>query len=476
MKFPENFMWGGATAANQYEGGFGKDGKGKSIADVMSNGTHTNPRVLSIEDEDGLYYPNRIASDFYTRYEEDIKLMAELGFKTHRMSLNWTRIFPTGEETEPNQAGLEFYDKVFDLMLKYDIEPMVTLSHYEMPLNLMVKYNGWASRELITFFENYATAVFTRYKDKVKYWLTFNEVNSGTLEIGNYMSLGIRNEGTTNFATQVDIPQVRFQGVHHQLVASARVVRIAKEINPNFEMGLMTAMLPTYAYTCNPDDQLKNQNSWQVKNWLTSDVQVRGEYPHFVKRFFAENNIELNITEQDIKDLKQGTVDFFSMSYYMTNAVSIDESLDGSSGNLLGGVKNPYLVANEWNWPIDPKGLRYTLNEIYGRYQIPIIIVENGVGAFENYEGTEIDDDYRISYLKDHIEQMAEAIADGVDLFGFTPWGWIDIVSASTGEMGKRYGFVYVDSDDYGQGTFNRYKKKSFNWYQNVIATNGEEL
>lgn len=476
MKFPTNFLWGGATAANQYEGGFEEGGKGVSIADMMSNGSHTVPRTLSSKDEEETYYPNRVASDFYNHYEEDIKLMAEMGFKTHRMSISWTRIYPNGEEQNPNEEGLLFYDKVFDKMLEYNIEPFVTLSHYEMPYNLMEKYNGWASRELIKLFEKYATTVFTRYKDKVKYWLTFNEVNCGALPIGNYMSLGIKNEGTSNFANQVDIPQIRFQGLHHQLVASARVVKIGKEINPDFQIGLMSAMLPTYAYTCDPNDQIKNQQSWQISNWLSSDIQVRGEYPHFSSRFFEENNITLNITNEDIIELKTGTVDFFSISYYMTNAVSTDPTLAGSSGNLLGGVKNPYLTSNKWNWPIDPKGLRYTLNEIYGRYGIPIIVVENGIGEFENYDGVEIQDDYRIEYLKEHIEQMAEAIKDGVDLFGFTPWGWIDIVSASTGEMSKRYGFVYVDSDDYGNGTFNRYKKKSFNWYKQVIASNGEDL
>ena len=477
MILSKDFLWGGATAANQFEGGWNVDGKGASTSDMLTAGTHTIPRKITKETIDGLNYPSHEAIDFYHRYKEDIKLFAEMGFKVFRMSIAWTRIFPNGDDKEPNEAGLKFYDDVFDELKKYNIEPLVTISHYEMPFNLTKKYNGWASRNLIDFFVNYCSVIFNRYKDKVKYWLTFNEINCGTMPMGGYLGLGILNEGTEDFLHQNDNKQIRFQALHHQFVASAKAVKLGHSINKDFKIGCMIAHMTTYPYTCNPDDILLAQKKNQLANDLCGDVQVRGEYPFFAKRYFEENNIVLDITEEDKKILKEGTVDYYTFSYYMSNCESASGDEDKTSGNLLGGIKNPYLEASDWGWQIDPKGLRYTLNELYGRYNIPLMVVENGLGAFDKVEEDgSINDDYRIEYLKDHIIQMKEAVKDGVDLIGYTPWGCIDLVSASTGEMEKRYGFIYVDKDNAGEGTLDRKKKKSFEWYKNVIKTNGEEL
>lgn len=475
--FPKDFLWGGATAANQFEGGWNADGKGPSTSDMLTGGTHTVSRRVSKKIEEGVHYPSHEAIDFFHRYKEDIALFAEMGFKTFRMSINWTRIFPTGMEMEPNEAGLKFYDNVFDELLKYNIEPLVTISHYEMPFGLTEKYNGWAGREVIDCYTRYAETVFNRYKNKVKYWLTFNEINVGTMALGGYLGLGILNEGTTNFIEQVDVPQLRFQGLHHQFVASAKAVKLGHAINPEFKIGCMIAYMTTYPYTCNPDDILLAQEKMKMHNHFCGDIHVRGEYPYYAKRYFEENNIEIKIETGDLEILKEGTVDYYTFSYYMSSCESADPTLEGIGGNLLGGVKNPYLKASDWGWQIDPKGLRYTLNEIYGRYEIPMMVVENGFGAFDKVEADgSINDTYRIDYLKEHIIQMGEALKDGVELWGYTPWGCIDLVSASTGEMEKRYGFIYVDKDNKGNGTLDRKKKDSFDWYKKVIATNGEEL
>ena len=477
IQFPKDFLWGGATAANQFEGGWNADGKGPSTSDMLTGGTHTVSRRISRKIEEGVHYPSHEAIDFFHRYKEDIALFAEMGFKTFRMSINWTRIFPTGMEFAPNEAGLKFYDDVFDELLKYGIEPLVTISHYEMPFGLTEKYNGWVGREVIDCFVRYAETVFNRYKNKVKYWLTFNEINCGTMALGGYLGLGILNEGTTDFMNQVDIPQLRFQGLHHQFIASAKAVKIGHEINPNFQIGCMIAYMTTYPNTCNPDDVLLAQNRMKMFNHYCGDIQVRGEYPYYAKRYFEENGIEIKMEEGDQEILKEGVVDYYTFSYYMSNCASSDTTLDGTSGNLIGGVKNPYLKASDWGWQIDPKGLRYTLNEIYGRYGLPMMVVENGLGAFDKVEEDGIiNDNYRIDYLKQHIIQMGEAIKDGVELWGFTPWGCIDLVSASTGEMEKRYGFIYVDKDNKGVGTLDRKKKASFDWYKDVISSNGEKL
>ncbi|MFA9463589.1 MAG: glycoside hydrolase family 1 protein [Velocimicrobium sp.] len=475
--FREDFLWGGATAANQYEGAWDVDGKGPSVSDMCTNGSHTQPKRVTRELEEGELYPSREATDFYHHYKEDIALFAEMGFKVFRLSIAWTRIFPTGMECEPNEAGLQFYDNVFDECLKYGIEPLVTMSHYEMPYALVEKYNGWEGRECIEYFMNYCNVIFERYQDKVKYWLTFNEINAGTMPLGNVLSLGTV-KGYSGPITKVpDNPQARFQGLHHQLVASAKAVKLAHEKYPNFKMGNMICFITMYPYTCKPDDILEAQKNMQMLNWFCSDIQVRGVYPYYADRYFKEKNIQIAMEEGDCEVLKQGCVDFYTFSYYMSNCVAKETDKAITTGNIAGGLKNPYLSASDWGWQIDPKGLRYTLNEIYARYEIPLMVVENGLGAHDKIEadGT-IQDSYRIDYLREHIVQMKEAVKDGVDLMGYTPWGCIDLVSASTGEMAKRYGFIFVDKYDDGTGSFGRKKKKSFDWYKKVIATNGETL
>lgn len=478
MSFQKDFLWGGATAANQIEGGYQEGGKGVSVADLVTSGTHTSPRRITPAAENDAYYPSHTASDFFHHYEEDIALMGEMGFKCYRMSIAWTRIFPTGEEDTPNEEGLRFYDRVFDCLRSHGIEPLVTLSHYEMPLALVKKYNGWVDRRLIALFERYVRTVFQRYRGKVKYWLTFNEINCSCIPIGNYSSLGIFNKGTTDLLHQVDDINLRYQALHHQLVASAKAVIAGHEIDPEMKIGNMIAMMPVYPYSCDPDDLLLYQENWREVNWYCGDVQVQGEYPFYAESFWKKNHIHLNITAEDLETLKRGTVDFYSLSYYQTNCITAHPDVVQASGNLLGGAKNPYLKANDWGWQIDPKGLRFTLNEIYSRYRIPIIIVENGLGAKDVLESDgSIHDPYRIEYLREHIKCMKDAVElDGVDLFGYTMWGCIDLVSCSTGEMAKRYGFIYVDIDDAGHGSFDRYRKDSFYWYKKVIASNGEDL
>lgn len=473
----KNFLWGAATAANQVEGGFDEGGKGLSCADMLSNGTKEHPRQITPQTtEESLYYPNRIASDFYHHYEEDIALMAEMGLKCYRMSIAWTRIFPTGEETEPNEEGLAFYDRVFDLLKKNGIEPMVTISHYEMPIYLVNHYNGWASRKVIDLFLNYCKVLFERFHTKVTYWMTFNEINCGTLALGNYMSLGIVNAGTRSFTQQVDDKQLRYQALHHQMVASAKAVQLAHTIDPSLQVGCMIAMMPTYPLTCHPKDLLKCQKQWQEINYYCTDVMVRGAYGAYADKMWKEMDVQLEILPEDQQDLMQGRVDYIAISYYQTNCVSHEDDHSMIGGNLLAGVANPYLKASEWGWQIDPDGLRYTLKELYDRYQLPIMIVENGLGAFDKLETDgSVHDPYRIDYLRQHIQAMLAAIEDGADVMGYTPWSAIDIVSASTGEMAKRYGFIYVDSDDYGNGSFMRYRKDSFYWYKTVIASNGRE-
>jgi 6-phospho-beta-glucosidase len=473
----KDFLWGGATAANQFEGAWDVDGKGASVSDMCTNGTHVVPKRVTTTIEPNTLYPSHEAIDFYHHYEEDIALFAEMGFKCFRMSINWTRIFPTGMEAEPNEKGLEFYDKVFDCCKKHNIEPLVTISHYELPYALVEKCNGWEGRECIGYFENYCKAIFERYKDKVKYWLTFNEINCGTMPMGNVLSTGTIKGYSGPITDVPDSPQARYQALHHQFVASARVVKYAHEHYPQFQMGNMICFITSYAYSCNPDDVLLNQEKMRQVNWYCSDVMVRGEYPHYAKKIWADNNINIKMEDGDLETLKEGTVDFYTFSYYMSNTTSVDTNVAQMEGNIAIGQKNPYLKASDWGWQIDPKGLRYTLNEIYDRYRIPLMVVENGLGAKDVLEEDgSIHDGYRIDYLREHIEQMIEAVKDGVDLMGYTPWGCIDLVSASTGEMAKRYGFIYVEKYDDGTGSLARRKKDSFDWYKKVIATNGDDL
>lgn len=464
--FPKNFLWGGAVAANQCEGAYQEDGKGLSVQDVLPRGIRGSRTKLPTEENLKLE-----AIDFYHRYPQDIKMFAEMGFKVFRTSIAWSRIFPKGDEEQPNEAGLEFYDRVFEECRKYGIEPLVTLSHYETPLYLADTYNGWTDRRMIGFYERYVRTVFKRYRGKVKYWLTFNEINS--LLHAPFMSGGIANmQGLTE--------QDLYQAAHHELVASALATKIGHEMMPDAMIGCMILSMPTYPLTPSPDDVIAAMDA-EHRNYFYGDVHVRGKYPGYMKRYFREHGIQIQFAPEDEEILKN-TVDFVSFSYYMSVCATSDpEKQKKGLGNLLGGVPNPTLKASDWGWQIDPKGLRYVLNMFYDRYQKPLFIVENGLGAVdvlnEDENGNKtVEDDYRIQYLKDHLIQVGEAVQDGVEIMGYTSWGCIDVVSASTAELKKRYGYIYVDRNDDGTGTMERYKKKSFYWYQKVIESNGEVL
>ena len=468
--FPDGFLWGGATAANQYEGGWNEGGRGPSIDDVFTGGSVNTPRRITIPAQPDAFYPNHEATDFYHHWKEDIALFAEMGFKVYRMSISWSRIFPRGDEEQPNEEGLAFYDQVFGELAKYGIEPLVTLSHYENPLYLTTQYGGWKNRKLVDFFVHYAKTVMERYKGKVRRWLTFNEINMLSVPFGTFIAGGMLPETTTE--------QERWQAMHHQLVASAQAVCLGHQIDPDNRLGCMIAYMCVYPRTCAPEDQLTQLSMDRLHNLLAGDVHVRGAYPSYARRLLAEKGVTLDITPQDEVDLREGTVDFYTFSYYDSRCVGTKQEGDPSTGNgALGGIRNPYLPVTEWGWQIDPQGLRWVLNHLYDRYQIPLMVVENGLGAMDTMgaDGT-IHDPYRIDYLREHITAMAEAVADGVDLQGYTPWGCIDLVSASTGEMRKRYGMIYVDKHDDGSGDLSRHRKDSFYWYQKVIATNGQDL
>jgi len=459
-KFPQDFLWGGAIAANQVEGAWQEDGKGLSTSDLQPHGIFGE----RVERRPGDFNIKDIAIDFYHRYPEDIKLFAEMGFTVLRTSIAWTRIYPQGDEEQPCEAGLAFYDRLFDEMAKYHIAPMVTLSHYEMPYGLVKNYGGWGSRQTILFFERYARTVFERYRHKVKYWLTFNEINMSLH--APFTGVGLPEESDK---------QAVYQAIHHQLVASARAVKACHEIVPEGKIGNMLLGGLLYPLTCRPEDMLETLQ--RNRDWLFfGDVQVRGAYPAYMRRFFRENGIELQTDEQDRRDLQE-PVDFISFSYYMSGCATADKSQAQARGNILDMVPNPHLPASEWGWQIDPQGLRLLLNELYDRYQKPLFIVENGLGARDKVEADgAINDDYRIAYMNDHLVQVREAIEDGVEVWGYTSWGPIDLVSASKAELSKRYGFIYVDRDDQGNGTLARKRKKSFWWYQEVIKSQGAAL
>lgn len=459
--FPQDFLWGGAVAANQVEGAYREAGKGLSTSDVQPQGIFGDV----VERREGDVGIKDVAIDFYHQYPQDIALFAEMGFKCLRTSIAWTRIFPHGDEDQPNEAGLAFYDSLFDEMAKYDIQPVVTLSHYEMPWELVKKHGGWGNRKTIGFFEHYARTVFQRYQHKVKYWLTFNEINMS-------LHAPLTGVGLPAGSGKAEI----YQAIHHQLVASAKAVKACHEIIPDAKIGNMLLGGLMYPLSCQPQDVWETLQ--QNRTWLFfGDVQCRGEYPGYMLRYFRENNITLDITPEDRQALKT-TIDFISFSYYMTGCVTADEELNRKSrGNILDMVPNPHLPSSEWGWQIDPTGLRILLNMLWDRYQKPLFIVENGLGAKDKISADgAIHDDYRISYLNDHLVQVAEAIDDGVEVMGYTSWGPIDIVSASKAEMSKRYGFIYVDRDDHGEGTLTRRRKDSFYWYSEVIASNGESL
>ncbi|HAR6105344.1 TPA: 6-phospho-beta-glucosidase [Staphylococcus pseudintermedius] len=476
-KLPASFMWGGALAANQFEGGYDQGGKGLSVIDVMTGGAHRKTREITMSVEADKYYPNHVGIDFYHRYKEDIALFKEMGLQCLRTSIAWTRIFPNGDELEPNEEGLQFYDNIFDELLKNNIEPIITLSHFEMPLHLAREYGGFRNRKVVDYFARFAQVVFERYKDKVTYWMTFNEINN-QMDTGNPIFLWTNSGVSLN---DNDNPEeVLYQVAHNELIASAKAVKIGKMINQNFKIGSMISYVPIYPYSCHPKDMMKAQ----IKNRLRyffPDVQVRGYYPSYAKKMFEQKGYHIGWQDGDEEILREGVVDYIGFSYYMSTVVKHDTQT-GVSNNIINSglpnsVENPHIKISEWGWAIDPEGLRYTLNVLYERYQVPLFIVENGFGEIDKVENNQIHDDYRINYLREHIEAMIDAVdKDGVDLIGYTPWGIIDIVSFTTGEMKKRYGLIYVDRDNEGRGTLERLKKDSFYWYQKVIETNGKDL
>ena len=467
MKFPENFLWGGAVAANQCEGAYNEDGKGLDIQDIMPHGIKGAPTDGPTDDNLKL-----VAIDFYHRYKEDIKLFAEMGFKVFRTSIAWSRIYPNGDDAEPNEQGLKFYDDLFDECHKYGIEPLVTISHYETPLHLAKKYDGWVNHDLIGFYEKYVRTLFARYGSKVKYWLTFNEINS-------VLHAPLLSGGILTPLEKLNKSDL-FQACHNELVASALATKIAHEMMPEAKVGCMVIAIPFYPLTPNPADAIATMQANNANDFF-GDMHARGEYPGYMKRYFRENGIEIKTTPEELQLMKENTVDFISFSYYMSSCISADPDKQASEGNIVPGVKNPYLKASPWGWQIDPQGIRFVLNRFYNRWQKPLFIVENGLGTNDELVddgkgGKTVNDDYRIEYLNDHLVQVGEAIADGVPVMGYTTWGCIDLVSASTAEMKKRYGFIYVDRNNDGTGTLARYRKKSFYWYKDVIASNGGNL
>ena len=468
MAFSNNFLWGGAVAAHQLEGAWNVDGRGPSVCDVVTGGDMNTPRRITDGVIHGERYPNHNGIDFYHTYKEDIKLFAEMGFKAFRTSISWSRIFPDGNEEQPNEAGLRFYDDLFDELLKYGIQPVITLSHFEMPYHLAKVYGGWINRKVVDFFVRYAVTVMERYKNKVRYWMTFNEINNQVQtqwDISGWTNSGII------FSQHNNPKKVMLQAVHHELVASALVVQKGHEINPDFQIGCMLAMVPVYSASCNPADVMAAEEVMRESKFYFTDVHCRGHYPAYARTMWEREGNAPVMEPGDTAILAAGTVDYLGFSYYMSDAVQSD-------GQEFKMVRNPYVKASDWGWQIDPVGLRYAMNILYERYEKPLFIVENGFGAIDvlNSDYT-CDDTYRIDYLKAHIAEMKKAVElDGVELLGYTVWGCIDVVSFSTGELRKRYGFIYVDRNDDGTGSGARYKKYSFDWYKKVISSNGNNL
>lgn len=472
--FPQDFIWGASTAANQYEGGYDQGGKGLSVQDVFAY-EPGGQRVETDGIEPGRHYPSHTAADGYGHTDEDMALLGELGVNGYRMSLAWTRIFPNGDDPEPNEAGLAYYDHVFDLLASHGIQPVVTMSHYEPPLAL-ARRGGWTSPETVGLFERYARTIVERYKGKVKHWLTFNELNVSQTPFGIMTGCGLV---MTPFDPR-NTEQLRFTALRNMFLASARAVIAAHEIDPECRVGCMIASMLKYPLTCNPDDIRLAQATNQMGYLFAGDVQVRGRVPGYARRYFREHGIAFDLSATDEAILAAGTVDFYSLSYYATDCVGTDPDAARARGNMSAGLKNPYLKESEYGWQIDAVGLRVLLNQLWDRYQVPLLIVENGLGAHDTLEaeadGTRhVDDDYRIAYLQAHIDQLREAVADGVGVFGYLPWTAFDVVALSTGTMGKRYGLVYVDLDDEGNGTLERTPKKSYWWYRDLIG-NGAEL
>lgn len=474
--FPDTFLWGGAMSACQFEGGWDQGGKGPSVVDVLTGGGKTTARRITDTVEAGEYYPNHEAIDFYHRYREDIALLAEMGLKCFRTSIAWSRIFPKGDETEPNEEGLRFYDAVFDELIRHDIEPVITLSHFEIPLHLARKYGGFRSREVVGFFTRFAEVCFRRYASKVKYWMTFNEINN-QMDTDNPLFLWT-NAGVT-LQPGENPKEIMYRVAHHELVASALAVSMGRTINPDFRIGCMVAHVPVYPFSCNPDDVMAAEEAMRQR-FFFPDVHARGYHPGYALKEFEREHFDVGILDGDAAILQAGKVDYIGISYYMSTVVraGVDNGSreNVTNGGLANSVRNPFVQSSDWGWTIDPVGLRYALCTLYERYQLPLFIVENGFGAMDVIQANgQIRDTARIEYLRQHISAMETAMVyDGVEVMGYTPWGVIDLVSFTTGEMEKRYGMIHVDRDNAGQGTLARTRKDSFMWFKNVIATNGQ--
>lgn len=479
--FPKDFLWGGAVAANQYEGAFNEDGKGLSVADVMPHGIFGGP------DYHATFYPTHESIDFYHRYKSDIALFGEIGFNVFRTSIAWTRIFPTGEEKEPNEKGLEFYDKMFAELKKKGMKIMITISHYEMPLALVEKYGGWVDRHVIAAYDKFTRTIVDRYKGIVDYWLTFNEIGNNVNYPMMWVTAGIR-------ADSPNLKQKCFQASHNQFVASALAVNYIHQTDPKAKVGAVIEYKTIYPLSSNPKDAIVIDHLKEL-SYFYPEVQVRGRYPKFILKYMSDNDINIEYNQEDLKLIKENTVDFLSFTYYRSriagenyiekiqkdsnkadSEIADDNSSKGKKAILETGKTNPYLKTTTSGWSIDPDGLYLALTDLYGRYQLPLFVAENGLGTKDKLENGTVNDYYRIDYLREHIKAMKAAIENGVELFGYTTWGPIDIVSEGTGQMSKRYGFIYVDRNDAGQGTLKRYKKKSFDWYKKVIASNGKQL
>ena len=461
--FPKDFLWGGAIAANQAEGAWNLDGKGVDAAICFKNGLHQG--FVEIP-RDGEYYAHAEAIDFYHRYKEDIALFAEMGFKVFRTSIHWTRIFPNGDDLIPNEKGLQFYDDLFDELLSKGIQPLITISHYEIPINLIEKYGSWRNRKLIDFFENYCSVIFNRYKDKVKLWLTFNEINNMRRN-PDYVAGVIVQPGENKM-------QAIYQSAHHMFVANAKAIKLCKKIIPYAKIGCMISSSNVYPNNCDPVAVFETQDLRRRTLFFT-DVMVRGKYPNYIKRLWDENECKIEMTDDDLSLIEKYTSEFISFSYYRTSTHEAGQAFFGDTGGDI-GTPNPFLQTSDWGWQIDPLGFRFTMNELWDRYQVPLFPVENGLGAKDTVVDGKIHDEYRIKYLEEHLIALKESIKDGVEVMGYAYWGPIDIISAGTGQMSKRYGFIYVDKDDEGNGTLKRIKKDSFAWYKKVIETNGQYI
>jgi 6-phospho-beta-glucosidase len=489
MSFPESFLWGGATAANQWEGGWNLDGRGPALTDVTTGGSVKAPRLITYLAKDGTHgtlnrgeklpegaryaaldeyhYPNHDAVDGYHHYKEDIALMAEMGFKVYRMSISWSRIYPHGDEKEPNRKGIEFYRSVFTELKNHGIEPLVTIFHFDTPLYLEEHCGGWNNRQLIDYYVKFATTCFTEFKGLVHYWLTVNEINNTIMFLDMFGKGGLPDSAY----------QDAYQQLHYQYVASAKAVQIGHAVDPNNMIGCMICGICMYPATCDPADILENRHQWEKNIFYSGDVQCRGAYPSFAQRLWDDHHVKLDITDEDLTDLARGTVDMYTFSYYMSQIVTTHKVKDMVGGNFSAGARNEYLKYSDWGWAYDPDGLDYYLEVVNDRYHKPIMVVENGLGAYDKVEADgSIHDSYRIDYFRDHVKAMQKALDHGVNLIGYTTWGCIDVVSAGTGEIRKRYGFIYVDVDDDGNGSYARSRKDSFYWYKKCIASRGTDL